>query len=250
MIAVEPQNFEGYFWRGFICLQRGEGYDAVRFLRRAESLDANSYVLKLLSLSYYTIHQFHLFVTKMNEAIAKQPDDYLPYYYLGRYYLDEVTDYDKASQYFLDAIERNPGHFRSHYYLGYCHELRREVVEAERQYQISIYLSRAADAGFASPYQGMARLRLLQDRAADALAFATKAVELAPKDATSHQVLAKTYTILGLRAQAIGEWQSTANLDPTFAVPYYQLYRIYLAIGNQEKANSALERFKTLSSIY
>jgi tetratricopeptide (TPR) repeat protein len=250
LIAVEPKNYEGYFWLGFVYLRLDEGYDAVRFLRRAEALDANPYVLKLLSLSYYTIRQFRLFVTMMNEAIAKQSDDYLPYYYLGRYYLEEVTDYDKARQDFLDAIERNPDHFQSHFYIGYCHELKREVVKAEAQYQVSIDLSRVAGASFASPYQGMARLRLLEDRPVDALTFATKAVELAPKDPTSHQVLAKTYTALSRQNDAISEWEKTANLDPTFAVPYYQLYRIYVARGNQDKAISALEQFKNLSSIY
>ena len=35
-MVQEPENFEGYFWRGFLELQRRDNYKAVRSLRRAE----------------------------------------------------------------------------------------------------------------------------------------------------------------------------------------------------------------------
>ena len=97
MIRQEPTNYEGYFWRGFLELQGENGYDAVRFFRRAEALDANPYVLKLLAVAYYTVRQFRLFTLKMDEAMRKQPEDFAPYYYLGRYYVtNEVTDWDRS----------------------------------------------------------------------------------------------------------------------------------------------------------
>src|SRR6185295_13738915 len=46
LVSREPGNFEGFFWRGFLELQRRDNYAAVRFLRRAEALDANAHVLK------------------------------------------------------------------------------------------------------------------------------------------------------------------------------------------------------------
>ena len=38
LIREEPQNYEGYFWTGFVELQRGSWYAAVRHLRQAEKL--------------------------------------------------------------------------------------------------------------------------------------------------------------------------------------------------------------------
>jgi tetratricopeptide (TPR) repeat protein len=251
LTSLEPTNYEGYFWRGFVELQRGNGYDAVRFLRHAEALDANAYVLKLLAVAYYTLRQFHLFTLEMNEAMRTQPEDFAPYYYLGRYCVsDEVSDWDKAAEYFQRATHRNPKHFRSFYYLGYCYEAKSRWAEAERQYRQAIELAAATGSKFALPYEGLARLRLLENRAADALQFAQRAVELAPNDAGGHEVLAKAYVGVGRRVEAIPEWERAAVLDPTNASPYYHLYQIYKALGEKGNATSAYAEFKKLSSWY
>src|SRR4029079_5956336 len=34
LVRQEPVNFEGYFWGGFLAIQRRNNHDAVRFLRR------------------------------------------------------------------------------------------------------------------------------------------------------------------------------------------------------------------------
>jgi len=251
LIAHEPGNFEGYFWRGFLELQRENGYDAIRFLRRAEALQANVWVLKGLAVSYYTVRQFRLFTLKMNEALQKQPEDFSAYYYLGRYYLsDEVSDFYKAAEYLRKAIAHQPDHYRSYYYLGYCDEAIRKLDEGEQHYQQSIKLAQAAGTQFSLPYEGMSRLKLLQDKPGEALEYAKRAVELSPNAAGSHKALAKAYDALGRSADAIPEWEMTAKLDPTDSSPYFRLYRIYLASGNQEKAKAAYAKFKKLSSTY
>ena len=232
-------------------MQRENGYDAVRFLRRAEALDANPYVLKLLAVAYYTLRQFRLFTLKMNEAMRRQPDDFAPYYYLGRYCVsDEVTNWDQAAEYFQRAIKCNPKHFQSYYYLGYCYEVKSKLTDAERLYRQATALADSTSARFVLSYEGMARLRLLENRPADALPFAKRAVELAPNDAAGHAALARAYVALGRRAEAIPEWDHAATLNPTDASPYYHLYRLYLEMGNDKMAKSAYAKFKRLSAMY
>jgi len=251
LMAQEPTNFEGYFWRGFLELQRRNNYDAVRFLRRAEALDANSYVLKLLASSYYFLDQFRLFTLTMKEAMRKQPADFAPYYYLGRYYASkDAADFARAAGYFQEALKRAPNHYASYYYLGYCHQAERKLKDAELEYHRSIELAEAAGEIFALPRQGLARLRLLENRPTDALEFATQGVELAPNDAASHEVLAKVYAALGRAVQAAPEWERAAALDPTNPVPYYHLYRTYSNLGNKEKADRALTKYKILVAMY
>lgn len=251
LIRHEPGNFEGYFWRGFLELQQENGYDAVRFLRRAERLEANVWVLKLLAVSYYTVRQFHLFTLKMNEALQKQPDDFSIYYYLGRYYAsDEIGDFNKAAEYFRKAIAFKPDHYRSYYFLGYCDEALRKVEEGEQYYQRSIKLAQAAGTQFSLPYEGMSRLRLLQNKPGEALEYAKHAAALSPNDAASHKALAKAYDALGRPSDALPEWQLVAKFDPTDASPYFHLYRIYMATGDAGKAKVAYEKFKKLSSTY
>lgn len=251
MIRHEPGNFEGHFWRGFIELQRQNGYEAVRSFRRAEALNSNVWVLKSLAVSYYTVRQFNLFTLKMNEAMQKEPEDFAPYYYLGRYYVsEEIGDFSKAAEYFQKAIKQKPDHYESYYYLGYCYEAQRNVENGERCYQQSLKIAQGKGIKFPLAYEGMARLRLLQNKPAEALEYAQHSVELSPNVASSHQVLAKTYEALGRPTDAIPEWELVAKLDPTDSSPHYHLYRIYQATGREDKAKLAYAQFKKLSAIY
>jgi tetratricopeptide (TPR) repeat protein len=251
LIAQEPTNFEGYFWRGFLELQRRDNPNAVRFLRKAQGVDCNSYVLKLLAVSYYFLDQFKLFTETMQEAMRKQPSDFAPYYYLGRYYAsNDAPDFSRAAGYFQEALKRNPDHYASHYYLGYCRETEREFKEAEREYRQSMQLAEAAGRKYGLPCQGMARVRLLENKPADARQFATQAVQFAENDAASHVVLARVYAALGQAIKAVPEWERAAILDPTNPVPYYHLYRIYSAVGNRESANRAVTRYNKLMAVY
>jgi tetratricopeptide (TPR) repeat protein len=251
LIDHEPASFEGYFWRGFLELQQRNHYDAVRYLRRAEALDANPYVLKLLAFSYYFLDQFQLFTLTMKEAMLKQPADSAPHYYLGRYYAStDVADFARAADHFREALKREPNHYASHYYLGFCHEAERKLKEAEGEYLRSIELAEAAGEKFALPRQGLARLRLLEGRLTNALELGTEAAELAPKDTESHVVLAKVYEALGRAVEATREWEQAAALGRTDPIPYYHLYRTYSTLGNKEKAAQALRKYEMLIRIY
>jgi tetratricopeptide (TPR) repeat protein len=247
----EPGTSEPLLWAGYVALGQGKFYDAIRYLRRAESLDPNVFVLKLLAVSYYAAHQPRLFLLKIRAAQQKQPDDFAPYYYLGRYFDSDLGDFSQAVDNFKRALARQPDHFHSHYYLGQCYETEGEAERAEVEYRRALELAerqRAADIGL--PYQGLARLRLSSQRPAEALQFAKRAAELLPRDATSHKLLAKTYLELGQNAESAAEWEITGELDPTDASPQYRLYRIYLASGDAEKARSALARYKQIAASY
>jgi tetratricopeptide (TPR) repeat protein len=251
LISEEPASFEGYFWQGFLELQKRNNYDAVRFLRRAEVLDANPYVLKLLAFSYYFLDQFQLFTLTMKEALRKQPSDSAPHYYLGRYYAStDAPDFAQAAGHFQQALKLDPNHYPSHYYLGYCHEAERRLKDAEAEYLRSLELAEAASEKFALPCLGLARLRLLEGRPTEAVALGKQAVQLAPDDAASHVVLAKAYAALGRTAQEALEWEQAAALDLRDPVAYYHLYRSYSTLGEKTKADQALGKYKRLIAIY
>jgi tetratricopeptide (TPR) repeat protein len=251
LIKLAPKNFEGYFWRGFLEFQKHNYSDAVLSLRRAQALDSNIQILKVLGLSYYFLGQFRLFARTMQEAIEREPKDFAPYYYLGRYYAStDSADFAKATGYLQIGLQRKPDHYPSHYYLGYCEESERKLKEAEAEYLRSIELSDAAGQPFASPQQGMARLRLLNMKPLEALPFARKAVSLDARDASGHEVLARVYTDLHRPAEAATEWKLAAELEPTNPAPFYRLYRIYLEAGNEQDADKAFATYKSLVAIY
>ena len=53
LMRQEPQEYEGYFWAGFVGLQQGSFYAAVRNLRQAEKLrPPGNAVQKVIGLAY------------------------------------------------------------------------------------------------------------------------------------------------------------------------------------------------------
>lgn len=251
LIELAPKSFEGYFWRGFLEFQQRDYADAVLSLRQAQTLDSNIHILKLLGLSYYFLGQFRLFVKTMQEAIEENSQDFAAYYYLGRYYAStDAADFPRATGYFHSALQRNPDHYPSHYYLGYCEESERKPAEAETEYSRSIQLAEAAGQQFAPPHQGMARLKLRSMKPVEALPFAMQAVTLDRKDPAGHEILARVYTDLHRQDQAAKEWERASELEPGNPMPFYRLYRTYLKMGNKQDADQALVKYKGLIAIY
>jgi tetratricopeptide (TPR) repeat protein len=243
----EPASFEPLFWSGYLDLLQDRPYDAVRALRRAERLDPNPFVLKLLAVSYGSAHQEGLFLLKMRAALEKDPSDFAPYYYLGRYYDSEMVDFARAAGYLQQALARRPDHSRAHYYLGHSHEMEQRLDQAEAEYRKAV---EGAEHAGSLPYQGLARLRLAGNRPVEALAFAQRAVKIAPRDAAGHKVLARVYSDLGRVAEALAEWRASILLDPTDASVRYRLYRGYLALGQAENAKAALAEYKKIAGLY
>lgn len=244
LAAREPRNFEGPFWQGYLALRLGQSYDAIRALRQAEALDANASVRKLLAVGYYAVRQHRLFLLKMRQARDQQPDDFAPYYYLGRYYETDLTDFPQAAALFRQALERNPDHLRSRYYLGHCLESEQKPEQAEAEY----LRARKLSDGLAE--QGLARLRLAANRPADALPFARQAVQLAPRDATAHKLLARVYSELDREKEAAPEWKLATTLDPTDAAALYRLYRTYQSLGDSLQAKSTLDQYQKIAARY
>jgi tetratricopeptide (TPR) repeat protein len=192
--------------RGIDHIRRGEWYDAIRMLRRAEAAQPSPSVARALGFAYYGARQHVLFRLKMEEAIGRDRRHFAPYYFLGRHYGAEVGDWTRAAEYFRQSIERNADHAASHHYLGYALEMDKLTDAAETEYRRSLELARRSGGYFALPQAGLARLRLADGRAAEAAA----------------------------------QLEAALSLDPTDAGTAYQLYRAYAANGEIEKANRML----------
>ena len=249
LLRSKPGNYEGHYWSGMVAVARGDHHAAIRALRRAEALEPNPTVLKGLGLAYYLARQYRLFELKMKEASAKDPKDFAPYYFLGRYQ-DENSHFPKAAEYFSKAIELNPNHFPSHYYLGYAYEAQNDLAQAEKQYQLSLELSKKSGRAFPLAYLGLARLRVAAGDAAGAVPLAEEAVRLKSNDPAVHKFLGSTFLALGRDRDAIREWETTARLDPNDGQVQYQLAQAYRKVGDSQKAEAALARFKRINAAY
>jgi tetratricopeptide (TPR) repeat protein len=242
---------ESDYWRGVLELRRGNGYDAIRRLRRAQRLDDNPYTIESLALAYYSVGQFHLFESFMLNAVKRLPNAFAPYYYLGRYYASSgVADFARAREHLARSIQVNAVHFRSFYYLGFCHEAERHIDEAARAYQESIRLAESEKQPFVLPYEGMARILTLQDKLPSAVLYANKAIAKAPQEPDAHRILATIYDHQERFADAVREWEIVTTLDPTDSAAQYRLFRLYTSLGKRDLAARSLEEFKSLAHLY
>ena len=193
----EPQDYEGYFWAGFVDLQQGSFYAAVRHLRQAEKLrPPGNAVQKVIGLAYLELGQQQLFQLKMNEAVALDAADFSPDYCLGRYLQSQKRDHAEAAKQYLLVLERKPDHYEALYYLGLASEAAGNMVQAGNLYERAIAASESHGQTFSLPYQGLSRINRM-DHPETALKFASRAVSLEPKSAESQLELGRVYAALG-----------------------------------------------------
>lgn len=249
-LGENPVRWEALLWAAWIELRQGNSIPAIRLLRRAEQVRTCPAVAKLLAVAYYFQRQHKLFELKLQEVMKAAPDDFAPFYLLGRFYEVELGDLAKAEEYFRAALLRNPGHYLSHYYLGLCLESRGRLEEAERHYRNALRQAQGAGVAAHLPYVGLASLHHLRGRHADGLRLARRAVELGERDPRSHKVLASLLAGLGRHREAAVALERAVSLDPADVAAHYRLFQAYKAAGEAGKARLALERYKQVYAAY
>jgi len=251
LVQKSPNSGQAEYWAGLLALRTGHADDAVRYLRASQKMVDNPYTDEALALAYYSARQFKLFVASMSRASQNLPDNFAPYYYLGRYYVSvEVADFQQAETLLTKAVKFSPQDARSLYYLALCQESKGDLERAETNYKLVFSLPKSNTRYFALAELGVARVDLSTNRGTEALAYAQKAAAALPEEAEGHTILAKLYTTAGDTQMAIREWKATESLDPTNTSALYNLYRLYLKSGDETLAKETLQQYKALSKLY
>ncbi len=222
-------------WRGILAIVRDDSATAIRALRHSGQP-------KALGVAYYLARQYILFRDQMYQAIGKDPDDFAPYYYLGRYYDSDLDDAEQAARWFRDALARNPKYERARSHLGNCLERLGRKEEAEAAYK--------ASASQPLSQLGLARLTLAAGDLDSALAFVEKAVAGDPRDPAALKIAAQVYVALDRPRDAVRALESAAGLAPRDASTQYQIYRAWKSLGDAAKAAAALREFERLRAVY
>jgi tetratricopeptide (TPR) repeat protein len=222
-------------WRGILAILGNDSPAAIRALRHADEP-------KLLGVAYYLARQYLLFRDQMVEAIRRNPDDFGPYYYLGRYYSSDLDNAEEAERWLREAVRRNPSFQRARAHLGNCLELLGRTDEAEAEYRASVSMPLSQ--------LGLARLRLGAGDAAGALALVNKAQAGDPLNAAAPKLAARVYSALNRPQDSIHSLETAAALDSRDASTQYQLYRAYQSLADPVKAASALREFERLRAVY
>lgn len=208
-------------------------------IRRLRALDRQGRLTSAgrleLGLAYYTAGQHLLFRRMMDEVIAADPAGASAYFFLGRHYASDVSDYAKASQYFRAAVERRvTAEHQS--YLAHSIEMLGDKEQALALYRKAAALDRCDTVALA----GLARLNAIDTARIEACK---------PSHPVVLRELAKMLSARGRHAEAARYLERVLAQEPA-ASNAYQLHRAWRAAGDEAKARISLEEFRRLSAIY
>jgi tetratricopeptide (TPR) repeat protein len=221
-------------WAGILAITQNDANGAIRILRKGD-------YPKALGVAYYLAGQKILFREQMAEAIRRSPDDFGPYYYLGRYYDSDVDDTEKP-------LDCSGSHSRR---IALC-----PCAFSPRR----LSGKNGSECGKPKPLitlrsvplslLGLARLRLTIGDPASALIFIQNAIGLNPRDTMALKLAARIYRELNRPLDAVRVLESAALSAPREASIRYQLARLYRLMGDHAKSSAALDDFERLRAIY
>jgi len=250
-LRLAPNNGEllGATARVELSVDRFE--DALRHFRRAETLDPRSLTIaRRITYTYLRLRRYPEAITAADRAIALSPDNAALVEnkvmgYLGQGDLDHARELVRVAEGSYDptAIATNFGNFFDLYW----------VLPVELQ---ELLLRLTPDAFPDRATWGIVQTQLLHFRgdpvqarvyADSALLGNKERLRDAPDDPQTHAFRGLALAYLGRKAEAIAEGERSLTLLPrdkdTYTAPYlqHQVVRIYILVGEPEKALDLLE---------
>lgn len=211
---------------------------SIRSLRRAELSGRELSIAekKQLALSYHAVGQHRLFASLMRRLMAAAPGDFEPPFLLARHLGSDADNWPEAIPLFrrAAALRRNS---QTLAYLANALEANGPGAEAITLYLEAQRLNPCETVALA----GLARMGRVE---------AAPILACRPRDPVLLGELAKLLQGAGRTAEAASALETAEAIAPRDASIAYRLYRIYLAAGQKEKAESALRRHNELRSIY
>jgi tetratricopeptide (TPR) repeat protein len=129
--------------------------------------------------------------------------------------------------------------------IGQSYELLSRLEDAQTAYRTAIgwETSKPHDP---TPFLGLGRVLLKQNRPAEALPYLRQAVEISPEVAEAHEDLGKAYSALNQVAAAEKEIETAVALAPKVTRLHFMLGQLYRKAGQMEKAKAELDIYANL----
>ena len=204
---------------------------------------ANPTALKIKANAEYLLGRFERAEEVFLALLDAHPDDEEAAYMLGRVYYQEGR-LDHAIGLFQRVLRINPFSYKAHDNLGLCYQARNEPESAVRHFLAAIQLVEKSQPDYDWPYANLAELLLETGDPQKAFAAASKAADRNPGSARNFYLGGKALCQLDKTDLCLNWLQRSAALDPNYSEPLYLLARVYRQLGQQDKAQEALERFR------
>ena len=136
ILKTQPKNSDVYNFLGLIYLSKNSIKEAERYIRKAISINPNSYYYENLSRLYEKEKKIEI----LEEALEKIDCGYEIYYLLGLAYKN-IKNFEKAEKAYLKAIELNPKNENITYNLASLYLLLNKPQKAIEYFKKTIELN-------------------------------------------------------------------------------------------------------------
>jgi tetratricopeptide (TPR) repeat protein len=208
---------------------------------------ASAAALKIKGNAEYFLSEFEQAMSTFITLLDRHPDDQEGAYMLGRIYYQEGR-IDQAMGMFQRVLRLNPRSYRAWDNLGLCWEANGDTQKAIAHFLQAIKLVEKDHPEYDWAYANLADLLLKSGDAERAFAAASKAANRNPGSARNFYLGAKALDKLGKTELCLNWLQRAAALDPTYPEAQYLLSRVYVRMGQEDKAAEARKKFLELKA--
>jgi len=216
------------------------------FTEGAKYRTPGAFDLKIVALNYVLLDDYAAadkWLTKMLEWASNDSEGW---YYLGRTKYNE-NRFEEAISAFQRCLKLDPKNIKAEDNLGLSYAGLGRAEDAIAAYQTAMAWQADASVKYPGPFIDMASLLLDQNRSTEAISYLHKAVEIAPSESKSHELLGKAYARLEQLPQAQAELENAIALAPQNLSLACMLAPVYRKRGLADKAKFQFDRCATLN---
>lgn len=245
-LKTYPQSPRAHYDLGYVLFRTHQIGASIKELSKSLQLNLNNAEAhKILGLDCTIVARFDLAEVEFREAARLEPGSAEIHYFLARTYYTRGV-YPLAKQEFETAIRLDASYMKAYNNLGLTMEVLGDNSAAVKDYTTAIKLDEQENLKSEWPYVYLSSFYNRREDAADAIAYAQKAIEVNPLSDLAYFQMAKAY-----RNQ--GEWQKATDaalkaiaINPRMAEYYYVLSLCLRKLGRQAESKQAMDTFEKL----
>jgi len=214
------------------------------FIEASQHRELTAVELKMLGLDCLALHLYSDADRWLTRSLEMEAGDAGAWEALGEVRTDE-QQFDAAIQAYQHSLALAPGVVTAETSMGWCFEVLSRLEDAATAYRTAIGWE-ASKPDDPTPYLGLGRVLLKQNRPAEALPYLRQAVQMEPASAEAHEELGKAYSALNELAAAQQEIEKAMELAPKVARFHFMLGQLYRRAGQIEKAKAELDSYAAM----
>ncbi|MGA3167344.1 MAG: tetratricopeptide repeat protein [Terriglobia bacterium] len=244
-LQTSPDSGDGHALLGFIQFSQQRWKESMaEYVEASQYRDLTASELKTVALDCAELHLAGDADNWLTRSLEMNPEDAKGWEALGQIKGDEQR-FEEAIKAFQRSLALTPRVVTAESGIGLSCELLSRLEDAKTAYKTAIGWE-APKPQDPTPFHGLGRVLLKQNRPAEALPYLRQAVELGPEVAEAHEELGKAYSSLNQLAAAQKEIEKAVELAPKVARLHFMLGQSYRKAGLMEKAKAELDLYAAL----